>query len=111
MKLSIVFVIFLMTAPAAFADWTTSTPGQVTTADTVGIGTATPGLGAGLVATQEAPIHVVSTQNKNTFILVQNATNATTVESDKHRIPRRGAHVVSFVSWRIQVIGKVCNHR
>lgn len=79
MKLSIVLAIFLMTASAAFADWTTSTPGQVTTADTVGIGTATPGEGAGLVVTQEAPIHVVSTQNKNTFILVQNSTNSSNV--------------------------------
>jgi hypothetical protein len=66
-------------APTAFADWTTTTPGQVTTTDVVGIGTNTPGQGAGLAGTQEAPIHVFSTQNKNTIILAQNTTNALNV--------------------------------
>src|ERR1700741_2205980 len=73
--LSILALMCLLVVPAAFADWTTTTPGQVTTTDVVGVGTHTPGQGAGLSGTQEAPIHVFSTQNKNTFILAQNMTN------------------------------------
>ncbi len=72
-------VVIVLAVPAAYADWTTSTPGQVTTLDKVGVGTHTPGSGAGLAGTQEAPIHVFSTQNKNTFILAQNQTNDTNV--------------------------------
>lgn len=40
----------------------------------VGIGTLTPG--SGLVGAQEAPLHLYSTQDKNTFFLVQNASNS-----------------------------------
>lgn len=69
----------LFVVPVALADWTTTTPGQVTTLDKVGVGTHTPEAGAGLAGTQEAPIHIVSSQNKNTFLLLQNATNDTNV--------------------------------
>lgn len=53
--------------------------GFITTFGSVGIGTDTPGANAGLSATQEAPLHIVSTQNKNTMLLVQNMTNDTNV--------------------------------
>lgn len=69
------FVAIVLAVPAAYADWTTSTPGQVTTLDKVGVGTHTPGTGAGLGGTQESPVHIVSSQNKNTILIVQNATN------------------------------------
>jgi len=49
--------------------------GFVTTFGSVGIGTATPGQNANLSVNQEAPLHIVSTQNKNTILLVQNMTN------------------------------------
>ncbi len=39
----------------------------------VGIGTSTPGFG--LPTTQESPLHILSSQNKNTVLLVQNLTN------------------------------------
>ncbi|HYC62735.1 MAG TPA: hypothetical protein VEK79_24550 [Thermoanaerobaculia bacterium] len=78
-QLIIVFAIGLAVSPAAFADWTTTTPGQVTTTDKVGVGTHTPETGAGLGGIQEAPIHVVSSQNKNTILLIQNQTNAANV--------------------------------
>jgi hypothetical protein len=79
MKLVAVAAICLLLVPSAFADWTTTTPGQVTTTDAVGVGTHTPQTGAGLAGTQEAPIHLLSTQNKNTFVLIQNQTNASNV--------------------------------
>jgi hypothetical protein len=79
MRFVTVAAICLLLVPSVFADWTTSTPGQVTTTDVVGVGTATPGAGAGLAGTQEAPIHVVSSQNKNSILLVQNANNASNV--------------------------------
>lgn len=75
---SLIAICLLLTS-AAFADWTTSTPGQVTTLDKVGVGTHTPGSGAGLGGTQESPLHVLSSQNKNTIFIVQNATNDTNV--------------------------------
>lgn len=71
------FCLFL--SPALFADWTTSTTGQVTTTDKVGIGTHAPGANAGLAPYQEAPLHIVSTENKNSFLLIQNMTNDTDV--------------------------------
>lgn len=55
--------------------------GFITTFGSVGIGTTTPGSGAGLGGTQEAPLHILSTQNKNTMILVQNATNSSNVNA------------------------------
>jgi hypothetical protein len=77
--LTLISVCALIAPSTAFADWTTTTSGQVTTTDVVGIGTTTPGQGAGLGSTQEAPLHVVSTQNKNTIMLVQNQTNSSNV--------------------------------
>jgi hypothetical protein len=79
MRFVTVAAICLLLVPSAFADWTTTTPGQVTTTDVVGVGTNTPGTGAGLSGTQEAPIHVLSSQNKNSILLVQNATNGSNV--------------------------------
>lgn len=67
-----------LVAPVLHADWT-ATAGFVTTTDVVGIGTATPGQGAGLNTNQEAPLHIFSSQNKNTVLLVQNATNGLNV--------------------------------
>jgi len=82
MKRQISFVAFcLLLTPAAFADWTTTTPGQVTTLDKVGVGTHTPGSGAGLTGTQESPLHILSTQNKNTMLIIQNTTNDLNVAS------------------------------
>lgn len=69
----------LLASPAMFADWTTTTPGQATTMDKVGIGTHTPEIGAYLGGTQEAPVHILSTANKNTILLVQNPTNGANV--------------------------------
>lgn len=63
-----------LVSPALRADWT-PTAGFVTTTDVVGVGTATPGQGAGLTPSQESPLHIFSSQNKNTVLLVQNATN------------------------------------
>jgi len=77
--LSILVAMCVLVVPTALADWTTTTAGQVTTTDVVGVGTHTPGTGAGLSGIQEAPIHVFSTQNKNMFILAQNQTNALNV--------------------------------
>lgn len=79
MRFVTVAAICVLLVPTAFADWTTTTPGQVTTTDVVGVGTHTPGTGAGLAGTQEAPIHMLSSQNKNTILLIQNATNASNV--------------------------------
>ena len=72
-------VLCLFLSPTLFADWTTSTAGQVTTTDKVGIGTHTPGSNAGLSGTQEAVLHVVSTENKNSILLIQNMTNDSNV--------------------------------
>jgi hypothetical protein len=74
-----VAVLCLFLSPALFADWTTSTAGQVTTTDKVGVGTHTPGSDAGLSTTQEAPLHILSTENKNTILLIQNMTNDSNV--------------------------------
>lgn len=75
----LILAALVLIVPAAYADWTTTTPGQVTTLDKVGVGTHTPETGAGLTGTQEAPLHLLSTANKNTFLLVQNPTNDTNV--------------------------------
>jgi hypothetical protein len=40
----------------------------------VGIGTSTPG--SGMTSVQEAPLHLYSAQDKNTFLLVQNSANS-----------------------------------
>ena len=71
----LILAVLALFVPVAHADWTTTTPGQVTTLDKVGVGTHTPETGAGLTGTQESPLHVVSTANKNTILLIQNATN------------------------------------
>ena len=49
--------------------------GLMTVSGQVGIGTLTPGQGAGLSGTQEALLHLVSTQNKNSMFIIQNDTN------------------------------------
>lgn len=49
--------------------------GILTTSGAVGIGTSTPGANANLGGFQEALLHLVSTQNKNSMLLVQNVTN------------------------------------
>ena len=51
--------------------------GLITAFGAVGIGTATPG--TGLAGFQEAPLHILSTQNKNTFLVVENTTNDSNV--------------------------------
>jgi len=58
------------------AQWTNSTTVESFNGS-VGIGTSTPG--SGLASTQEAPLHILSTQNKNTLLLVQNLTNDSNV--------------------------------
>jgi len=71
----LVFMAIVLAVPAAFAQWTEPAADVVSTTDKVGVGTTTPGSGAGLAGTQEAPVHVQSTQNKNTILLIQNQTN------------------------------------
>ena len=46
-----------------------------TTNGSVGIGTSAPGSGAGLSGIQEAPLHIYSSANKNTFLLIENDMN------------------------------------
>ena len=49
--------------------------GLLTTTGQVGIGTDSPGTGAGLASFQEVMLHVVSSANKNSMLIVQNLTN------------------------------------
>lgn len=74
-------VLWLVTAGAHADEWQTTPTGQVTTTTLgkVGIGTLTPEQDGGLSSTQEAPLHIFSTQNKNTMLLIQNTTDDSNV--------------------------------